>query len=296
MSRFYSSILIAFVISFPAFAQDEGKFPFEMYAEGVNVVCSARDEAKTREFYGECLGLEEIAPINMPGGTKMLRFMAGVTELKFIIIDEELPITPGGLENGVGIRMLTIFVNDGQGVVDRLKAKGYDTASFFNGDGELQRNGYVRDPEDNEISVVFLPEGMSVKDYRRMRINLTVRDMDKSRKFYGELLGLEEESPSSSGGDNMKYMFTAGPTAIRIVHALPDYPVPSEPIYHNNRFGMHYIQFIVQDVDKEFAKLVEKGAPVAREPFDLGTLARIAMVFDPDGTVIELAGPRKAGN
>jgi catechol 2,3-dioxygenase-like lactoylglutathione lyase family enzyme len=287
-----SQFLIAIALTLPAAAQDEGEFPFEMYAQGVNVVSSARDEAKTREFYGECLGLEEIAPLEIPGSGKMLRFMAGVTELKFILIGEDLPSAPGGLENGTGIRMLTIFVNDGEGAAKRLKAKGYDASSFFDNEGKLQRNGYVRDPGDNEISVVFLPDGVDPKSYRRMRINLTVRDMAKSRKFYGSL-GLEELSPSSSGGDDMKYMFQAGPTSIRLVHELPDFPVPSEPVYHDDRFGMHYIQFIVQDVDAEFAKLVEKGAPVAREPFDLGTLARIAMIFDPDGTVIEFAGPRK---
>ena len=91
----------------------------------------------------------------------------------------------------------------------------------------------------------------------------------------------------------MRYHFQAGPTSIRLLHEDPTFPVPDKPVFHSDAFGMHYIQFIVQDVDAVFAKLVEKGAPVAREPYNIGTLARIAMVFDPDGTVVELAGPAR---
>ena len=174
-----TSIACLIGVSVTAFAQDEAEFPFPMLAEGVNVVTSVRDEAKTREFYGECLGLEEIDPILFPNGPKMLRYMGGVSELKYIILDEDLPRTPGGLKNGAGIRMLTIFVNDGEGVVERLKAKGYDTESFFDHEGKLQRNGYVRDPEDNEISVVFLPDGVDPKSCRIIRNNLSSRDMSK---------------------------------------------------------------------------------------------------------------------
>src|SRR5687767_14175707 len=42
----------------------------------------AVDRAKMTAFYGDVLGLEPMAPINMPGGGQMIRFQVGTSEIK----------------------------------------------------------------------------------------------------------------------------------------------------------------------------------------------------------------------
>ena len=280
-------------------AWDEAPFPFEMLAEGVNIVFSVSDADKAIEFYGDVLGLKRIPNIELPGsqatgaGT-MLRFMGGVSEIKLIVLPDLAEDYPDGVESGRGIRVLTIFLDESKkdGIAKRLGDAGYATDRLVNADGEVMSNGFVQDQDGNEINIVFLPPGRTEAENRRMIIGLTVGDSAASRAFYGELLGLQELAPGSAGLEDFMYMFQAGPTSIRFWDESKQLPAYTGA--HTNGYGMHYIQFIVTDADAVFEEMKAKGATVVREPFALGKLARIAMIADPDGIIIEFAGPPKA--
>lgn len=287
------------MIAAPAHAWDEAPFPFEMLAEGVNIVFSVSDADKATEFYGNVLGLERIPNIVLPGSEAtgartMLRFMGGVSEIKLIVLPDLAENYPDGVDRGRGIRVLTIFLDDAkkEGIVKRLEEHGYATDRLVNADGDVMSNGYVQDQDGNELNIVFLPPERSEEENRRMVIGLTVGDSAASREFYGELLGLQELAPGSAGLNDFMYMFQAGPTSIRIWNEHPELPAYTGA--HTNGYGMHYIQFIVTNADAVFEEMKAKGATVVREPFALGKLARIAMIADPDGIVIEFAGPPKS--
>lgn len=272
-------------------AQEPVEPAFGLPTKALNVVFSASDAAKVRQFYGTILGLEEIAPLEIPGSGPMLRFMAGKSELKFIIMPG-LEKRPGGREAARGIRMLTLFVPDRDAVVERLKANGFSTEQFFDPKGGPLPSGYLRDPDDNELNIVFMDPRVDLKSFGRMRIGLTVADAEASRRFYQQVLGLAQNAPIEDGTGVRRYNFQAGYTTIWIWKIAPGLPAPTTS--HTQAYGMHYIQFIVSDVEAVYNTLKEKqGVRVVREPFDLGDLARIFMIADPDGTVIEFAGPKK---
>jgi catechol 2,3-dioxygenase-like lactoylglutathione lyase family enzyme len=279
-------------VLFPtAWAQEPVEPAFGLPTKALNVVFSASDAGKVRQFYGVILGLEEIAPLEIPGSGPMLRFMAGKTELKFIILPG-LEKRPGGRDAARGIRMLTLFVPDRDAVVERLKANGYPTEQFFDQKGAPMPSGYLRDPDDNELNVVFMDPRVDLESFGRMRIGLTVADAEASRRFYQQVLGLAQNAPIEDGTGVRRYNFQAGHTTIWIWKIAPGLPAPTTS--HTQAYGMHYIQFIVSDVEAVHNTLKEKqGVSVVREPFDLGDLARIFMIADPDGTVIEFAGPKK---
>ena len=291
--------VVAFANAPLARAWDEAPFPFEMLAEGVNIVLSVSDADKAIEFYGDILGLKRIPNIDLPGsqatgaGT-MLRFMGGVSEIKLIVLPGLTENYPDGIDRGRGIRLLTIFLDASKkdGIAERLEQAGYATDRLLNAEGEVMSNGIVQDQDGNELNIVFLPPGRTEDENRRMVIGLTVGDSAASREFYGELLGLQELAPGSAGLDAFMYMFQAGPTSIRFWNENSELPAYTGA--HTQAYGMHYIQFIVTDVDAVFEEMKGKGATVVREPFPLGKLARIAMIADPDGVVIEFAGPPKA--
>jgi len=70
-----------------------------------------------------------------------------------------------------------------------------------------------------------------------------------------------------------------------------NYYPPGSKFYEKFREGseLDHLAFWVKDVDREFARLVEKGAKRAVEPFPQGKY-RFAFVKDPDGIWIELIG------
>ncbi|MEK7793294.1 MAG: VOC family protein [Candidatus Hydrogenedentota bacterium] len=291
MRRVIASSCILIGAAMPdAFAQDEAKFPFEMIAEAVNVVFGAGDFEKTRAFYGDLLGLERIPDLDIPGSGPMLRFLAGKSELKFIVSAGPLPKQAGGRETARGIRMLTIYLDERDATLKRLRDAGVDVANFTGADGEEYMNGFVRDPDDNEINLVFLPPQTPRAKNRKLVIHLTVADDEATQKFYTKLVGLEEITPGMDGQSRPKFQFQAGPTTIRVSTENKD--LPATPSLHSDSLGMHYIQYVVRDVAAVREKLIKAGATITREPFALGELATIMFVADPDGIINEFAGPQ----
>lgn len=284
------TVFLAALTPVVAAAQDVAEIPFDVPSGALNVVLSASDADATREFYGEILGLKEISPLAIPGSGPMLRFMGGKTEIKFIILDQDLPKSDGGERAALGVRSLTIFVNDAKGVLGKLKKKGHDTAVFYDREGNQLNSGIIPDADGNMVDIVFLPDSLDMYTHGKLRINLTVGDRAATRRFYRSVLGLSEFS-ASAVGDEQTYMFQAGSTSIRLLHEVPGLPVRTAQ--HSDNFGLHYIQFVVSDVEAVEAKMKKKGANIVRGPFPLGTMATIMFVADPDGTIVEFAGPQK---
>ena len=61
------------------------ELPFGMSVDHLNLVVTASEVDATVEFYGDALGLERPGDWKMPSGSTMLRFLAGDSELKFIV-------------------------------------------------------------------------------------------------------------------------------------------------------------------------------------------------------------------
>jgi len=267
--------------------------PFEMNVDHLNLVVSARDVDATIEFYGDALGLEQLATWKMPSGSTMLRFLAGESELKFIVSGQELRTFEGGAADALGIRLLALLlpVSQRSGIEKRFAAHGYDAVSYTQ--RPTYAFGMARDPDGNQVEIVFVDDSASAATFKQAQIGLTVSDAAAMNEFLADVIGLSkvsaEKSPSSGA---VIHRYAMGVSQIKFWQGREGLPAhvggPSEII------GMSLLQFLVPDVDAVRQAVVSRGGSIHTEPFALGTSSTIMFVDGPDGILFEFAGPMLA--
>jgi lactoylglutathione lyase len=115
---------------------------------------------------------------------------------------------------------------------------------------------------------------------------IRVTDLDRSLRFYTELLGLRKVKGGTMhhGG---KWLLLEDP---RSHQRLELNWYPSDSAYatdYQPGEGLDHIGFKVQDSASTFKKLVAKGATTALTPTDKNGVAGIYYLKDPDGNWIE---------
>jgi catechol 2,3-dioxygenase-like lactoylglutathione lyase family enzyme len=129
----------------------------------------------------------------------------------------------------------------------------------------------LRDPEGNPVSLV--PRGWH--GIEGLGVDVTVRSLEASRRYYREALRLEELDPGT---------FRCGDTLL-FLREEPGQPETGEM----RGPGYRYLTAQVWSADEEFAKVVESGGREGSPPTTLGSVARIAFVRDPDGNWLEIS-------
>ncbi len=152
------------------------------------------------------------------------------------------------------------------------------------------------------------------KDFSRKTIDLgvVVRDLEKSGKFYTDVIGFTEANGFSVPAEfcNQAGLTDQQPLTIRVfvlgagedatklkLMELPQAkPKPADQRFIHSQLGVSYLTIFVSDIDaalerirKGNAKLASKGAvalPGNNQLF-------LVLVRDPDGNLIELIGPKK---
>ena len=109
-----------------------------------------------------------------------------------------------------------------------------------------------------------------------------VKDIDESKKFYCDLLGLEEVRRIDNEGGKFTLVFLAPPGQSEAQVELT-YNWGSDEEYGEGRnFG--HLAYEVEDVYALCQKLMDAGVTINRPPRD----GRMAFVRSPDGISIEL--------
>jgi predicted enzyme related to lactoylglutathione lyase len=106
---------------------------------------------------------------------------------------------------------------------------------------------------------------------------LMTRDADKAKKFYGGSIGWTFDAMPMPNGTY--WVAKMGDTAVGGIFPMsgPDFEGVPE----------HWMAYLaVDDVDARLKKAVAAGAKVMREPFDIPTVGRIAILQEPGGAVI----------
>jgi catechol 2,3-dioxygenase-like lactoylglutathione lyase family enzyme len=137
-------------------------------------------------------------------------------------------------------------------------------------------------------------------------VGLTVSSLERSLRFYGDLLGLRELGRSDDGGPWLDAIIDRDRAAARTadldagegrVLELIEYRNPRDPPASGGsaRPGTLHVAILVESVENVLARLAGAGAvPVSRCPVVLdlpGTRwhgATVAYVQDPDGALVEL--------
>ncbi|AZH24442.1 VOC family protein [Haloplanus aerogenes] len=109
---------------------------------------------------------------------------------------------------------------------------------------------------------------------------IEVSDLDSTRAFYEDLLGLERSREYEKDGVKNYYVTGAGPGELqfRVVESVPD---PA---------GIEHIAIVADDVDATVEEAVSAfGVTVEQEPRTLERVnRRLAILTDPDGYEIHL--------
>jgi catechol 2,3-dioxygenase-like lactoylglutathione lyase family enzyme len=230
-----------------------------------------------RAFYGDVLGLPVLAD-TAGGGGRMIRYPVGASEVKLFPVAPPAPgaaVVASGIEAAAGVRLLTFFYADEAALVERFAAHGMTTPKFLaaaSPAGAASR-ALVQDSAGAWVELVVVP-GASAAQLARFEIGLTVSDLQASRAFYGDLMGLAPQPPVRDDAIGaVKYPFTHGATTINLWSFGAGLPRDSEAA------GMQYIVSNVAAID---TVVRERGAEIDRPLSPPGQM-RTLWLRDPDG-------------
>ena len=127
---------------------------------------------------------------------------------------------------------------------------------------------------------------------RFLHTSITVMDLERSIRFYTEMLGLTFERRRRIPENHAEIAFVVDPTSgarIELTRWEEKTAIdPGEQLDH--------LAFEVDDVERVVADARSRGVPIAKEPFRLaGGSGRLAFLLDPDGVWIELIERPTAG-
>lgn len=243
------------------------------------------------EFYEKVLGLRPMQPIDLESGQKILRFHIGGGQVKLASgLKQGRRYHLGTVNEATGIRLFTLFFPDADALSERFEAHGY-AAPEFQDYGKGRRAALVQDPGGFTLELVIVP-GASPETYTRLEVGINASDLDRSRAFYRDFVGLEELPPVK---DNLlgvtKYPYRHGATTINLWSAGGELPADT---------GSAGIQYVVSDVTTVDA-LAKKRHVTVETP--LGSLPgfnlRFVWLNDPDGVTnyfAQVGVPNDPGN
>lgn len=116
---------------------------------------------------------------------------------------------------------------------------------------------------------------------------LVVSDLERSERFWRDVVGAEHQHTSGPFAQ-----FRVGEVRLGLFEAaaMADTLGREVAVPGPGSAGFE-VGFLVDDVDAEYAALVEAGATPVTEPADRAWGQRTAYVADPDGYLIELVRP-----
>ncbi len=229
--------------------------------------------AAMREFYGEVLALP-VLPDSALGGGAMIRYPVGSSEVK-LFPSPPSPANTAGLVDAAGVRLLTFFYADEAAVTQRFVAHGLPAPKFERKSSHpgASAAALLQDPDGEWVELVVIP-GASAEQLARFEIGITAGDLDASRAFYGELMGLEARpAVRDELLGVVKHPFKHGSTTINLWSAGAGVPKDSATA------GMQYIVWNVAAID---GVVQERGAKIDR-PLSAPGQMRTLWLVDPDG-------------
>ncbi|MFK7895470.1 MAG: VOC family protein [Myxococcota bacterium] len=137
--------------------------------------------------------------------------------------------------------------------------------------GDLSSPRPLADPDGNRVT--FVPSG--AEGVTQVGVRIAVRDLVRTMAHYRDVLGFAEEGPARVRCGDTVLLFEERADA------------PSD--YGQAERGWLYLTVQVRDCDAETARVEALGARVASAPRTLGKVARMAMILDPDGNLLEIS-------
>ena len=236
----------------------------------------AGDPKAMYEFYGKVLGLKQLTTYNVGGnGNGVARFDVGTSQVKFSAVAPNRKYVKGAIQDATGLRLLTFFFPSKDTLLEGFRSHNLPIPEFRPISGSKRSSALAQDPEGLWVELVIAPDEPSTT-YEHLEIGLVVSNLEVSRKFYREFIGLEELPPVEDPIlHTTKYPYRHGTTIVSL--RCFGKPLPADT-------GSGGIQYVVYD-----AKAVDTLAKARQVKIDqpLSTLQGFGMRFiwleDPDG-------------
>jgi catechol 2,3-dioxygenase-like lactoylglutathione lyase family enzyme/predicted enzyme related to lactoylglutathione lyase len=226
-------------------------------------------------FYGKILGFKQSANFKLGGNVGMAWFQIGDAQLKLTGVVPNRQYYHGDISEATGVRLLTFFFPDQDALAERFRAQGFPAPVFRPAGDSSGSTALVQDPDGQWVELVIIPKAPA-SVYERIEIGLVVTDIEASREFYREFVGLQELSPVDDEFlQTKKYLFRHGATTISLRSFGKDLPADT---------GSGGIQYVVSDI-----KAVERLAKAHNVTIDqpLNTMGGYSLqtiwTDDPDG-------------
>ncbi|HWJ68616.1 MAG TPA: VOC family protein [Sphingobium sp.] len=239
------------------------------------------------KFYTEALALRSLSPIQLTASQQMLLTGVGSGQIKLSAGQQgnRKYDLAGGYQGGTGIRFFALSYPDAAVVAKRFTDAGFPAPKFTD-QGDGTRAALVMDPSGFQIELVIRP-GAKDGSNDGLGVGINVSDLEKSRAFYREFVGLDELPPVEDKLLGVtKYPYRHKETTLYLYHAGQN---------HSPDNGSAGIQYVVRDaplVDaKGKARKLAVETPLNKlRGFDLVTV----WLNDPDGVTNYFAqvGPR----
>ena len=249
----------------------------------------AADPKAMYEFYGQVLGLKQLQTFDVGGNTSVARFQAGASELKLTGRTPRREYHPGAVPEATGVRLITLYFPDRQPLAERFRSHGLPVPEFQPMAGSLGspaspilacRGGkcshaLAKDPDGQWVELVIAPDAPA-EVYQQIEVGRAVSNLEASRKFYREFVGLEELPAVDDPIFHVKkYPFRHGSTTVNLRSF--GQPLPADT-------GSGGIQYVVSDA--QAVEALAKARQVTVET-PLSTLQSFSLktiwLDDPDG-------------
>lgn len=129
----------------------------------------------------------------------------------------------------------------------------------------------LADPDGNRVT--FLPTGQA--GVTQVGVRIVVPELERTMAYYRDVLGFEEEAPERVRCGDSVLLFEQRADA------------PSG--FAEAQRGWLYLTVQVRNCDVEVARIEAAGGQVVVTPRNLGRVARMAMIRDPDGNLLEVS-------
>lgn len=241
------------------------------------------DRAKMIEFYGEVLALRPLPTSNLRSGSQMTRFQVGTSEIKLLTVVPNRQYKSGTPREVIGLRVMTFFFPDEAALIARFKEHGYPAPQFQN------MVAMDTDPDGQWVELIVVP-GAPRETFDRVEVGITVSDLEQSRAFYREFVGLEELAPVRDASLGItKYPYRHGTTTVNLWTFGKELPRDT------GSAGIQYVVWNVEGVDTlGKARSIKIDSPLTAP----NTNPRTLWLADPDGVTnyfAETATSRRAG-
>ncbi len=229
--------------------------------------------ARVEDFYAGVLALPAL-PATAPGGGQMIRYPVGASEVKLFPTAGAAPNTAGA-GDVAGVRLLTLFFADEAALTKRFVDRGlmpprFQPSTAYRG---ATRAALVQDPAGHWVELVIVP-GASPDALARFEIGIAVANLDRSRDFYRDLMGLEVLEPLRNPLlDATMHGFRHGSVTLRLWRARAGAPPDAQT------GGMQYIVWNVTGVND----IATSRAAKIDRPLSAPGQMRTVWLLDPDG-------------